>query len=42
MLAYRVNCVREIVRVSALAVRDGNGLELGREFPSPTSQPLIV
>ncbi len=32
MLAYRVNCVREIVRVAGFTVRDGNGLELGREF----------
>src|SRR5258708_40101971 len=32
MLAYRVNCISKIVRVAALAVRDSNGLELGREL----------
>ncbi len=32
MFAYRVNGIREIVWVTRLAVRDGDGLKLGREF----------
>jgi hypothetical protein len=32
VIADRVNCIRKIVRVAGLAVRNGNRLELGREF----------
>jgi hypothetical protein len=31
VLAYRVNCIRKVVRVAGLTMRDGNRLELCRE-----------
>jgi hypothetical protein len=32
VFAYRVNCVREIVRIAGLAVRNSDGLQLSRKF----------
>jgi len=40
VIADRVNCIRKIVRVAGLAVRNGNRLELGRESAWSINPPF--